>query len=258
MLRFLKSKTAIAVIGSSIAITSYAISSTNDRKATIEQAYADIDKSMSENKRKINSMYSDMAEYEKRLKSNDKALSEGSTQYQLSGEQGLNFKLDQEYYNPNGYVGSGFNVNNVLKQSEEITNSNLQANSIVQPLVLVSFSMPETTIKRLINQMREVNGSIVFRGFKDDNLQSMIAKVNELDVDKGSIIIDPTLFSRFDVQQVPTFIIPGAPITTCTKEKCETPKHIKVTGDVTINYVLDLVERTGSNEDKLIVKNIRG
>lgn len=257
MLRFLKTTMVLGIIGSSIGATAYAISSSTERGETIGQAYSDIDKNMAENRQKINNMYSDMKEYNSRVDSNNKALFESDTQYKTNGQQGLNFDLNETYYNPNGYVGSGFDVSNVLKQSEEMQNGELEREGIVQPLVLVSFSMPETTIKRLVAQMREVNGSLVFRGFKDDNLKSMMAKINELKLEQGSIIIDPTMFTRFNVQQVPTFIIPGAPITTCSEEKCETPKHIKVTGDVTVNYVLDLVERTGSDEDKLIVKNIR-
>lgn len=257
MLRFIKNTIVLGIVASSVGATAFAITSSTERNETISQAYSDIDENMAENQKKISNMYSDMKSYNNTIDSNNKALLEGGAQYQHNGQQGLNFDLDENYYNPNGYVGSGFDVDNVLQQSEEMQSGGMEREGINQPLVLVSFSMPETTIKRLVEQMREVKGSLVFRGFKDDNLKSMMTKVNELGIERGSIVIDPTLFKRFNVQQVPTFILPGSTITTCSEEQCETPKHIKVTGDVSLDYVLDLVERTGSDEDKLIVRNIK-
>lgn len=232
--------------------------STKDNETAISQAYSDLDNQLSENKKTINSLYADMDEYKQELRMKDKTLVEATQQYQSNGESGLNFNLQSDYYNHSGGFGTGLKVDDILSQVKETGNYYQQNSGINRPVIMVSFSMPETTIKRLLEQARKVDGSLVFRGFKDDQLQVMMEKINELDVKKGSIIVDPTLFSRFDVNQVPTFVIPSEPIMPCTDSVCETPQHIKVTGDVSLDYVFELVERTGTQQDKDIVKRIKG
>jgi type-F conjugative transfer system pilin assembly protein TrbC len=59
-------------------------------------------------------------------------------------------------------------------------------------------------------------------------------------------MIDPTLFDRFDVKQVPAVVlVPGGAcvvgVRACPKV---TPAHVHVVGDVTLDYVLDHIART--------------
>jgi type-F conjugative transfer system pilin assembly protein TrbC len=59
-------------------------------------------------------------------------------------------------------------------------------------------------------------------------------------------MIDPTLFDRFGVKQVPAVVlVPGgacvADVRACPKV---TPAHVHVAGDVTLDYALDYIARS--------------
>ncbi|MDA0115929.1 type-F conjugative transfer system pilin assembly protein TrbC [Vibrio sp. 2art] len=119
------------------------------------------------------------------------------------------------------------------------------------PIVLVSLSMPESQIKALIQEAYEIRAAIAVRGLIDDDFEKTIFKLKELAGDKdGGILIDPTLFRRFEVTAVPTFVLPLEPLKLCNDEGCPTPKHVKATGSATFQYFLDLVARTGDVDAK--------
>jgi conjugal transfer pilus assembly protein TrbC len=63
---------------------------------------------------------------------------------------------------------------------------------------------------------------------------------------RARAVIDPTLFERFNVKQVPAVVlVPDgacvAGISACPKV---TPAHVHVAGDVTLDYALDHIART--------------
>lgn len=237
-------------------IGAMAYTANNDNNA-INEAYKDIGKELERSKQAISGLQTDVDQYKKILKDNTRTMSEVEAQYEANGKDGLNFNLDASSYSQAGSFGTGLSVDDVLSQSKQAENYYENTNGVATPLVMVSFSMPDTTIKRLVEQMKEVNGSIVFQGFKGDKLDVMMTHISEMGIDSGSMMVDPTLFTRFNVTQVPTFIIPNEPIMPCTNQECETPKHIKVTGDVSLDYVFDLVERTGTKEDKAVISKYR-
>lgn len=138
-----------------------------------------------------------------------------------------------------------------LEAGSNIENSNMAAGEAKYPIVLVSFSMPESQIKDLIFESYRIGAAIAVRGLIDDDFETTIVKLKELAGEmQGGVMIDPTLFRRFDVDLVPAFILPLEPLGQCTKEGCPTPRHVKATGSATLQYFLDLVERTGNNNEK--------
>ncbi len=62
-----------------------------------------------------------------------------------------------------------------------------------------------------------------------------------------ALAIDPTLFSRFDIGQVPAIVLPAEPIPPCTRDGCPVPRHVKLAGDVGLPYALDLMAREASD-----------
>ncbi|WP_190319344.1 type-F conjugative transfer system pilin assembly protein TrbC [Candidatus Enterovibrio escicola] len=119
------------------------------------------------------------------------------------------------------------------------------------PIGFVSLSMPETQIKSLMQEAFQLRAAIAVRGLIDNDFEKTIIKLKELAGDKdGGILIDPTLFRRFEVTAVPTFVLPLEPLKMCNEEGCLTPKHVKATGSATFQYFLDLVARTGDVNEK--------
>lgn len=163
----------------------------------------------------------------------------------LKTGKGLGLNIPKEYYsNPSN---NNFLAQTNLKQTQQVQNG------ITAPIVFVSFSMPDEDIKNLINEMHKVKGGVVIRGLVDDDFKKTTLKIASLKTkDNAGVLIDPTLFQLFDIKQVPTYVIPMQTIEPCVDQNksCKQPKHIKATGAVSFKYVLDLVERTGTPEEK--------
>lgn len=118
------------------------------------------------------------------------------------------------------------------------------------PIILVSQSMGDAVLVDYIREAKKIGAVTALRGVVGD-LKETIQKLRELaKKGGGGIVIDPTLFRRFEVTQVPTLIMPTEPLKACKNEGCETPNHIKATGHVTIEYFLDLVSRVGDDSER--------
>lgn len=117
--------------------------------------------------------------------------------------------------------------------------------------LFVSFAMPEQSLKKLLRQSVSINATLVLRGFINGSLtetKSRIANILESDAQGHAAIdagfaIDPTLFDRFKVNTVPTFVLTEAPAERCTEQACPIPTHARLSGDVTLSYVLETMAR---------------
>ncbi|MFK7256838.1 type-F conjugative transfer system pilin assembly protein TrbC [Acinetobacter baumannii] len=173
-----------------------------------------------------------------------KAMNVAVDQSQKTGK-GLGLNI------PNQYFESGSNTN-FLTQAN-LKQDQIAKSGITAPIAFVSFSMPDEDIRNLINEMAKVKGGVVIRGLVDDDFKKTVAKVASLKTKDGmGLMIDPTLFQLFDVKQVPSYVIPMQTIEPCVdkNKSCKQPKHIKATGAVSFRYMVDLVERTGTPEEK--------
>lgn len=113
-------------------------------------------------------------------------------------------------------------------------------------MVFVSFSMPRETLERIVLQSEKSGAVLVLRGLKGNSLTKMGEEVANL-VGKRNVtaIIHPPAFTQFKVTQVPALVLaqPGQ-ATRIGTDGCAAPtSYIKVDGDVTQDYALDLIER---------------
>lgn len=135
-----------------------------------------------------------------------------------------------------------------------------------QILVFISASMPDITVKRYLDQTREIDAAVVMRGLVNDSFidtQKYLARVLEKDETskQPTILIDPTLFSRFGIQQVPITVVTEEQIQACKKDFCPTPVHHTVSGDVSLAWALGLISRqidSASLKEKLrpLIKSV--
>lgn len=117
--------------------------------------------------------------------------------------------------------------------------------------VFVSFSMPDITLRRLLSQAQRVGAPLVLRGMVENDMNKTRIKVGKLlDADKkgnttieGGLSIDPTLYERFSVSVVPSFVLTDAPVQACTQAGCPTPEFVRLAGDVTVEYALEAIAR---------------
>jgi len=133
--------------------------------------------------------------------------------------------------------------------------------------VFVSFSMPVASLDKIIDQASLSHAVIVVRGLYQGSFIKTTQRVRELIGDrKVAWVIDPTLFKRYSVDQVPVLVLqnemPPSFSGSCEKEGCASlDSFVKVTGDVTIDYGLDMIlqkQPLFSELAKTYLRGIRG
>lgn len=119
------------------------------------------------------------------------------------------------------------------------------------PVIFVSFSLPEAKLQELLAEAEQVGAMVVLRGLVNDDLNTTLARISATTKQQGTgLVLDPTLFSRFGVEQVPAFLLPLESIPPCDVDDCKTPPHVMASGSVSLHYFLDLVQRTGSASER--------
>jgi conjugal transfer pilus assembly protein TrbC len=112
-------------------------------------------------------------------------------------------------------------------------------------VVFVSLGMPQASLERLVADAERARALLVLRGMHDSSLQkTKLAIQNLLGKRQVAFQIDPTLFTKFAVTGVPTFVLidPARPVlVACGAAQCQQPAFSKVAGDVTMAFALDKV-----------------
>jgi conjugal transfer pilus assembly protein TrbC len=71
-------------------------------------------------------------------------------------------------------------------------------------LIFVSFSLPMASLKSYAQEAQKVGAALVFRGLLENSFIKTAQKIKELG---SACLIDPTLFERYRIQAVPTFVL---------------------------------------------------
>lgn len=115
------------------------------------------------------------------------------------------------------------------------------------PIVLASLSMPEGYLKDLVRDFGKINSSIAIKGLLNDSFDETFQRIREIvgesGFEYGNIVLDPTLFQRFNVESVPAFILPLEAIEACSEDVCNAPRHVMAQGSMTLRNFLETVER---------------
>lgn len=126
--------------------------------------------------------------------------------------------------------------------------SNLSAPiaDVPELMVFVSFSLPRETLQRIVFQSEKSGAVLVLRGLKGNSLTQMGEEIAKLVGDRNvTAIIHPPAFKQFDVKRVPSMVLARSGQASKIAEDGCSPatSFIKVDGDVTQEYALDLIER---------------
>ncbi len=122
-------------------------------------------------------------------------------------------KNPPEWLLPKKSTDALFNANQIATQSgvrrEPLNTATIQKGKVI---IFASASIPDSTLKNLLLQATEDDVVFVLRGLiKDTNIRGTLNKLrNLLPAEDGkvpNVIIDPTLFRRFNIQVVPTMVL---------------------------------------------------
>jgi conjugal transfer pilus assembly protein TrbC len=90
-----------------------------------------------------------------------------------------------------------------IPSSETHTNQDKSEEPQEKILVFVSFSMPEASLKSLAQDMTRVNAVLILRGLIEDSFKVTAERLK--DYPQG-VEVNPELFEKYDIHQVPTFV----------------------------------------------------
>jgi conjugal transfer pilus assembly protein TrbC len=114
-------------------------------------------------------------------------------------------------------------------------------------LVFISFSMPEPTLARLVDQAARARATLVLRGLVDGSLQKTVLRAQGLIGQRQvGFQIDPQAFDRFSITVTPTFVLlkAGAVAAPCAAGTCfPASSFVAAAGDVSIDYALEYFSR---------------
>lgn len=107
------------------------------------------------------------------------------------------------------------------------------------PLVFASLSVNKESLKLIAADAQKGQGAVVFRGVKNDDFRAMRAELAGMG---EGFVIDPTLFIRFGITEVPTIVLPLEPVVPCEPDGCPAIAFVKVAGNVTVAAAMDFIQ----------------
>ncbi|CAM0757973.1 hypothetical protein MASRES_GEN12897_14550 [Acinetobacter baumannii] len=123
-------------------------------------------------------------------------------------------------------------------------------------LAFASLSMPKDALNKLVTDVTKAGGVVVFRGFKDGNYMEMAKAISQIGVKSANIQINPNAFKQYRVDSVPAIVLvkPRAE-ENLDEEGCVLPEnHSKITGDISLEYALEQMEKKETAELSQIAK----
>jgi type-F conjugative transfer system pilin assembly protein TrbC len=107
-------------------------------------------------------------------------------------------------------------------------------------MVFVSFSMNEASLKQWMQQAEDIHAPVVIRGLIDHSFKKTIQKMADLTRDNhGGVQLDPTLFRRFQIDQVPAVVVFKE--AKCLSSQSCVENYDVVYGNVTLDYALQTI-----------------
>lgn len=121
-------------------------------------------------------------------------------------------------------------------------------------MVFVSLSMPQPTLRKLVDQAARAQATLILRGLADNSIRTTITQVQAL-VGQADVAlqIDPQAFDRFAIERVPSFVLvrDGTRPASCTSGVCAPPDaFLKLTGDVSIDYALRAMQQHAPEQSR--------
>ncbi len=114
-------------------------------------------------------------------------------------------------------------------------------------ILFASFSMPEISLRQMMQEATQYGVTIVFRGFVNNSVFETREKLEQVfgqDDIAEAFAIDPTLFRRFDIQAVPALVVLGETLDVCETPLCSedpAPIHDRLSGNIPLEASLSII-----------------
>jgi conjugal transfer pilus assembly protein TrbC len=141
---------------------------------------------------------------------------------------------------------TGPDIARIAETYRQTTPGSVPGKDVPELMVFISFSLPKETLQRIITQAEKSGAVLVLRGLKGNSLTRMGEEIAELVGARNvTAIIHPPAFKQFKVRQAPALVLARSGQASQIGEDGCAPasSFIRVDGDVTQDYALDLIER---------------
>lgn len=143
----------------------------------------------------------------------------------------------------------GVDINEIIRKSAPDLQTASKDSS--GPMIFVSLSMPQGSLKQLALDAQKVGGVLLMRGTVNRSLKETVAAIKPL-ADQGvEINIDPTSFERYGIKVVPTFVVDLSGARGCDDGVACAQRSALIEGDVTLAHALEYIARTTSKDGSL-------
>jgi len=125
------------------------------------------------------------------------------------------------------------------------TDFKTETKGITPILIFVSFSMPQESLKGWLQQAKRVGAAVYIRGLVDNSFIKTAKAVTALLKDqKGGLLIDPPLFKKYAITEVPAVVVSNQ------------GDFDVIYGDVTLDYALEKIMQSRKSDflQKAILK----
>ena len=132
-------------------------------------------------------------------------------------------------------------------EDETVTDEAAEKYAETRAILFASFSMPETSLRQMMQEASDYGVTIVFRGFVNNSVFDTREKLEQVfgdHDDAEAFAIDPTLFRRFDIQAVPALVVLGETLDVCETPLCAedtAPIHDRLSGNIPLEASLSII-----------------
>lgn len=110
----------------------------------------------------------------------------------------------------------------------------------VEPALLafISFSLPDNILISISRSLKEYNGVMILQGLPQNSFKELSKRLISLKENGllAQVQIDPRLFDRYEVSQVPTYVVP------------EDNTFDKIAGNISVEYALEAMAKNGETK----------
>ena len=139
------------------------------------------------------------------------------------------------------------NTKNAAVNSIPETEGNLREASLY---IFVSFSLGEKALLNLAQDAKRFGATLVLRGFREGSYAKTVQALTQIILKTGQgVLIDPELYTLFNITAVPTFILTKS-FQLRPEIRIQTPIHDKLQGHVSAHYALEVFAKKGDLKDE--------
>ncbi len=137
-----------------------------------------------------------------------------------------------------------------LTQAPQPKHKSVPPNPTAELYLFVSFSLGEKALLNLAQEAKAYGATLILKGFIEGSYAKTVKALQAIITKTGQgVIIDPELFTLFNVKAVPTYVL-AKPFQLNALEHNQTPMHDRIQGHISLQYALEKFAKEGNLQEE--------